>query len=144
MQGVKCLLMLVAYLAWAGSDAITASAAGAHTPGELAAVLWPGAASGVAAWAVLLYSGAVPGALADVAQARGQARVGAAETQILLASEPLWTALLGAAALGERLSGRDAAGAALIVGAVGVSSGLVRRLATAARRQLRAASGSVP
>ena len=141
MQGVKCALMLILYLAWAGSDALTASSAtGAHSPQELAAVLWPGAASG-AAWAVLIYSGAVPGALADVAQARGQARVGAAEAQILLASEPLWTALLGAAALGERLSGRDAAGAALIVGAVGVSSGLVRRVATATRRRLRAMAG---
>ena len=51
------------------------------------------------------------------------------------------TGVLGAAALGERLSGRDAAGAALIVGAVGVSSGLVRRVATATRRRLRAMAG---
>ena len=141
MQGVKCSLMLLMYTAWAASDAITAaSTTGAHGLQELASVMWPGAASS-AAWAVLIYSGAVPGALADVAQARGQARVGPAEAQILLASEPLWTALLGAAALGERLSGRDAAGAVLILGAVGVSSGLVRRLAAATRRRLRAMAG---
>jgi drug/metabolite transporter (DMT)-like permease len=144
MQGVKCAFMLLVYAAWAASDAFTAaSATGAHSPQDLAAVMWPGAASG-AAWAVLIYSGAVPGALADVAQAKGQARVGPAEAQILLASEPLWTALLGAAALGERLSGRDTAGAALIVGAVGISSGLVRRLAAATRRRLRAMAGFPP
>ena len=142
-QGVKCILMAAVYLGWAGVDVVFASAAGVRTMDELGAALWPGIASG-AAWAALLYSGVVPGAVADVLQARGQAKVRASEAQVLLSAEPLWTAVLGAAVLHERMSPRDWAGAALIVGAVAVSSGLTRRVAAALRREWRRRQGLLP
>ena len=142
-QGVKCILMAAVYLGWAGVDVAFASAAGVRTMDELGAALWPGIASG-AAWAALLYSGVVPGAVADVLQARGQAKVRASEAQVLLAAEPLWTAVLGAALLHEHMSPRDWAGAALIVGAVAVSSGLSRRVAAAVRREWRRRRGLLP
>lgn len=144
-QGIKCVFIAVIYLAWAGAEAGSALADGAQGADGLAAALWPGVgAAGVGAtWAALVYSGAVPGAAADVAQARGQARVSASEAQLLLASEPLWTALLGAAVLNERLKPQDAAGAALIVTAIAVSSGLLRRVSAAIRRDWRRRQGLI-
>ena len=142
-QGVKCILMAAVYLGWAGVDVAFASAAGVRSMDELGAALWPGIASG-AAWAALLYSGIVPGAVADVLQARGQAKVRAAEAQVLLAAEPLWTAVFGAGLLHEHMSPRDWAGAALIVGAVALSSGLSRRVAAAVRREWRMRQGLLP
>lgn len=144
-QGIKCVFIAVIYLAWAGTEAGSAIADGAQGVDGLAAALWPGVgAAGVGAtWAALIYSGAVPGAAADVAQARGQARVSASEAQLLLASEPLWTALLGAAVLNERLKPQDAAGAALIVAAIAVSSGLLRRVSAAIRRDWRRRQGLI-
>ena len=48
---------------------------------------------------------------------KAQARVPAAEANVLLASEPMWTAVLSFAALSERLGAHEALGGALIVGA---------------------------
>ena len=125
-QALKCLLQAGAYAAWAAADVAVlqaASPADAAAPSFAAAAaqLWPGAASG-AAWAALAYSALVPGALADVLQARGQAKVSAAEASVLLAAEPLWTALLGAACLGERMGHAGWAGAALLLASLGLTS----------------------
>ena len=139
-QAVKVALIGALYCVWAAVDGARLVSSGAAS--GWAAALWPGVASGTA-WAALVYSGAVPGALADVLQARGQARVSAAEAQVLLAAEPLFTAVLGVALLGERMTPQDWAGAALIVAAVSVSSGLARRLAAAVRRDWRRRRGLI-
>ena len=111
-QAMKVILLAFLYCVWAAVDgARIVSAGGAWI------ALWPGWRSGLA-WAVLLYSAVVPGAAADVLQARGQVKVAAAEAQVLLGAEPLWTALLGAALLNERLGPAGAAGAGLIIVAV--------------------------
>jgi drug/metabolite transporter (DMT)-like permease len=108
--------------------------------GDAAQQLWPGFVSG-AAWAALAYSALVPGALADVLQARAQTKVSAAEASVLLAAEPLWTALLGAACLGERMGGRGWAGAALLLTSLGLTSGAAADLAAAAAAALRTPRG---
>ena len=48
---------------------------------------------------------------------RQLARVPAAEANVLLTSEPMWTAVLSFALLSERLGAHEAIGGALIVGA---------------------------
>jgi drug/metabolite transporter (DMT)-like permease len=116
-QAVKVAIIAALYCVWAAVDGARLVAAGSAVVG-----LWPGWRSAVA-WGVLAYSAIVPGALADVLQARGQARVGAAEAQVLLGAEPLWTAVLGMALLSERLGAAGWAGASLIVAAVLLASG---------------------
>ena len=125
-QACKCVVMAAMYALWVLVDC---SRAGLPTVDALRA-LWPGAAlpfgasaTATACWAALLYSAVVPGALADVLQARGQRTVPAAEAQVLLAAEPLWTALLGVLLLGETCSPAGWAGGAVIVAAVATASG---------------------
>ena len=120
-QAVKVALIGALYCVWAAADGARLLSSGAAS--TWAAALWPGWRSGLA-WLVLAYSALVPGALADVLQARGQAKVSAAEAQVLLGAEPLWTAVLGMALLGERLGAPGWAGAGLIVMAVLLASGV--------------------
>jgi drug/metabolite transporter (DMT)-like permease len=119
-QAVKVALIGALYCVWAAVDGARLISSGAAS--TWAAALWPGWRSGLA-WLVLAYSALVPGALADVLQARGQKKVSAAEAQVLLGAEPLWTAVLGMALLGERLGAPGWAGAGLIVLAVLLASG---------------------
>ena len=119
-QAVKVALIGALYCVWAAVDGARLISSGAAS--GWAAALWPGWRSGLA-WLVLAYSALVPGALADVLQARGQKKVSAAEAQVLLGAEPLWTAVLGMALLGERLGAPGWAGAGLIVLAVLLASG---------------------
>ena len=138
-QALKCVLQAGAYAAWAAADvALLQQSSGPEMTSftEAAQQLWPGVASG-AAWAALAYSALVPGALADVLQARAQARVSAAEASVLLAAEPLWTALLGAACLGERMGARGWAGGALLLASLGLTSGAASDAAAAAIAALR-------
>jgi drug/metabolite transporter (DMT)-like permease len=121
-QAVKVAIIAALYCVWALVDGARLVAAG----GAFVA-LWPGWRSALA-WGVLAYSAVVPGALADVLQARGQARVEAAEAQVLLGAEPLWTAVLGMALLHERLGAAGWAGAGLIVAAVLLASGAAEAL----------------
>lgn len=126
-QACKCVVMAGMYALWVLVDC---SRTGLSTPIEALRSLWPGAAlpfgasaTATACWAALLYSAVVPGALADVLQARGQRTVPAAEAQVLLAAEPLWTALLGVLLLGETCSPAGWMGGAVIVAAVATASG---------------------
>lgn len=123
-QAVKVALIGGLYCVWAAFDCARVLASGAPLT-----VMWPGYTS-LLAWAVLLYSAVVPGALADVLQARGQKLVTASEAQVILASEPLWTALLGVCLLNERLGRSGWAGGALIVFSVllaSVADGLLKK-----------------
>jgi drug/metabolite transporter, DME family len=71
-------------------------------------------------FALALYLGAVPTALAYILFARGLRQIGAGETATLTLAEPLTAALLGVIALGERPSVTAAAGAALVLGGLAV------------------------
>jgi DME family drug/metabolite transporter len=62
-----------------------------------------------------LFLGIVPTALAYVLFARGLRRLSAAETSTLTLAEPLTAGLLGAAVLGERLTGAAGCGAGLVL-----------------------------
>ena len=76
-----------------------------------------GSAGGVA---MVLYLAAVPTALAYVLFARGLRTLGAGETATLTLAEPVTAGALGIAALGEPLTAGAAAGAALVLGGLGV------------------------
>lgn len=65
----------------------------------------------------------VPGALADVFQALGQAQVNATEAQVLLSLEPLFAAVLGLLIIGETMTKIALMGGALIVLSVLLASG---------------------
>ena len=54
-----------------------------------------------AALFVLIFTAVVPGYFADVCQAKGQESVDASESQVLLAGEPLFAAVMGAVAPGR-------------------------------------------
>ena len=129
-QAVKVALIGALYCLWAAADGARLAAGGGL--GAAVHARWPGWRS-LLAWTVLGYSAIVPGALADVLQARGQARVGAAEAQVLLGAEPLWTAVLGVCLLHERLGTAGWAGAGFIVLAVLLASGVADAAWAAAR-----------
>ena len=76
------------------------------TAGFVAAVLW------MAIFATVV---------TFIAQTWAQARMSAVHAAILFALEPVWTALFAWAVLGERMTRRDAAGAALILSGILVS-----------------------
>ena len=66
-------------------------------------------------FALVLYLGAIPTALAYLLFAHGLERLGAAETSTLTLAEPLTATALGVIALGERPGLAAAAGAALVL-----------------------------
>ena len=133
-QAVKVILLGFLYTFWAVADGARIVAGGGTW-----LQLWPGYTS-VLAWAVLLYSAVVPGAVADVLQARGQAKVDAAEAQVLLGAEPLWTAVLGMVFLRERLGPQGWTGAGLIISAVLLAGGVADAIFGRKRRSAAAAA----
>ena len=139
-QAVKVILLGFLYTAWAVADGARIVAGGGTWM-----QLWPGYTSALA-WSVLLYSAVVPGAVADVLQARGQAKVDAAEAQVLLGAEPLWTAVLGIVFLHERLGPQGWTGAGLIITAVLLAGGVADTLFGRKRRAAaaQAALGVLP
>jgi DME family drug/metabolite transporter len=79
--------------------------------------------------ALALFLGIVPTAVAYVLFARGLREVEVSEAATLTLAEPLTAGLLGVALLGEELTGRGAAGAALVL--AGLLALAVRRPAPA-------------
>lgn len=71
-------------------------------------------------WPWLLYLGAVATAAAYALYAQGLRRVPAAVAGVVTLVEPLTATLLGVLVFGERLGTRGAAGAALLLGAIGL------------------------
>lgn len=104
-QALKTILLAPLYSIWAVVDVV-------RLGGFMNA--WSGYSS-LTIWLILIYSAIVPGALADVFQARGQEKVEPAEAQVILASEPIFSAVFSAAILGERLGPIGIFGAALVV-----------------------------
>ena len=112
-QAWKTVVLSVLYLGWAAADcfAYVANPAGVAAP-------WAGWQN-PAAWAVLIFTAVVPGYFADVCQAKGQESVDASESQVLLAGEPLFAAVMGAVLLGESLGTFGyVGGAGLVAGAI--------------------------
>ena len=107
------MILAFLYCLWFGADFARWWAA----PAGVVAAPWAGWANPVA-WAVLLFTAVVPGYLADVCQAKGQESVSASESQVLLAGEPLFAAVFGAALLGESLGTWGYVGGAGLVAGV--------------------------
>jgi DME family drug/metabolite transporter len=93
-------------------------------------------------FALALYLGAIPTALAYVLFARGLARIGAGETATLTLAEPLTAAALGVIVLGERPSALGAAGAALVLAGLALLALWPKRAERAVAREAGAASAA--
>src|SRR5262249_31786435 len=76
--------------------------------------------AGPVAWALLVYLGVVPTALAYVLYVLGLRTTPVAASGVLALVEPLTATVLGVLAFGDRLGALGALGAALLAGAVGL------------------------
>lgn len=86
--------------------------------------LWKGWRNDPVAWWILFYSALGPCTLADVFQQKAQSTVPAAETNVILSLEPVFTTLLGFLLLGEIPSLQELCGGLLImIASVVVSCG---------------------
>ncbi len=77
--------------------------------------LWNGWGTDPIAWLILFYSALGPCTLADVFQQKAQSSVPAAETNVILSLEPVFTTLLGLLLLGEIPSLQEVCGGLLIM-----------------------------
>ena len=124
-QAWKTVILSVLYLGWAAADSplrVRRQSRGVAAP-------WAGWQN-PAAWFVLIFTAVVPGYFADVCQAKGRESVDASESQVLLAGEPLFAAVMGAIALGESLGTFGyVGGAGLVAGAIlaGLDEGGIRK-----------------
>jgi drug/metabolite transporter (DMT)-like permease len=103
MQAAKTFFLAVLYTGWLVAAFIQSETC-----------LWQGWTS-LAAWALLFYSALGPGTLADVMQQKGQGTVTAAEANVILSMEPVFTAIMGRLFLGEVTSLQDRFGGGLII-----------------------------
>jgi drug/metabolite transporter (DMT)-like permease len=76
--------------------------------------LWEGWRDPVS-WLLLFYSALGPCTIADIIQQKAQASVPAAESNVILSLEPVFTAILGVILLGEILSWQELVGGSLII-----------------------------
>lgn len=107
IQALKCFLATAGYFVCWAAGAFMA-------PGGLDVEALTRGWGALAPWLLVLYCAVVPGALADVLQQQAQVAVRAAEASLLLASEPVWAALLGLPFLGEAVSNGVLLGGLLI------------------------------
>lgn len=99
-------LRVVLALAWLTAAAVIAGSSA-----------WPTAATATQ-WGYLLASGVVGLVLGDLCTFRAYLEVGAQRTMVVSTATPIFTAVLAWLALGETVSGREAAGMVVIVGGV--------------------------
>jgi len=111
LQALKTMLLATLYSSWFVSSMVQCYAAGGWTD---VANLWSGWRN-LSAWAILAYSAAGPGAIADILQQQGQKEVSATEANIILSAEPIFTAICGYLLLREVTTARENAGGAMIV-----------------------------
>ncbi|KAG7354089.1 EamA-like transporter family protein [Nitzschia inconspicua] len=76
--------------------------------------LWEGWKDPIS-WVLLFYSALAPCTIADIVQQKAQSFVPAAESNVILSLEPVFTAILGTMLLGEMLSRKEIMGGCLIV-----------------------------
>lgn len=103
MQAAKTLLMAILYSTWFLVAQLSTQTS-----------LWPGWKD-VSSWLLIFYSALGPGTLADIIQQKGQAIVWAAEANVILSLEPVFTAILGLVFLGESTTLQEKIGGGLIV-----------------------------
>uniref|UniRef100_A0A7S4EI90 EamA domain-containing protein n=1 Tax=Pseudo-nitzschia australis TaxID=44445 RepID=A0A7S4EI90_9STRA len=77
--------------------------------------LWKGWDADPMAWGILFYTALGPCTIADVCQQKAQASVPAAEANVILSMEPVFTTLLGLFVLGEQPSQQELMGGILIL-----------------------------
>lgn len=118
LQAIKTTLLATLYSVWFAFSALTL----AFTPGATVASLWPGWKN-ITAWALLLYSAVGPGAIADVLQQQGQKEVSASEANVILSSEPIFTAICARLILGEITTTTENIGGGLIIFGALLASG---------------------
>lgn len=109
LQSLKTTLLAALYSVWFLSSALTLLVKGSSI-----ATLWPGWTN-LGVWMLLVYSAVGPGAIADVLQQIGQKEVSASEANVILSSEPIFTAICARLVLGEITSTTENIGGALIV-----------------------------
>lgn len=110
LQGAKTVLMSFLYSTWFGI---------AQWQSDV--FLWEGYAS-VKTWLMIAYTALGPGALADILQQKGQSTVTAAEANVILSLEPVFTTTLAMILLGEGTTFHEKVGGALIILASLISS----------------------
>lgn len=110
LQAVKNVLLASLYTVWFVIASIQSDVS-----------LWLGYRNPTA-WLLLFYSALGPGSVADVLQQKGQAVISAAEGNVILSMEPVFTALLGLVLLGEALSWQEIVGGGLIITAAIVAT----------------------
>ena len=103
LQAVKNLVLASLYTIWFLLEVIIT--------GERQ---WLGCTS-LAAWAVLFYSALGPGTIADVVQQKAQSTVVATVANIILSSEPVFTAMFARVLLGELTTWSEKVGGCLIL-----------------------------
>jgi drug/metabolite transporter (DMT)-like permease len=108
---VKTTALAMMYTTWLFFSAWRSFTTGGW---EAVAGLWLGWQN-LTAWALLIYSAIGPGAVADVLQQNGQKEVSASEANVILCSEPIFTAALAFLIAGETTTATENAGGALVV-----------------------------
>lgn len=103
LQAAKTLNLAILYTSWFLLAAARSDVS-----------LWPGWTSPLA-WALLFYTAAGPGTLADVLQQKGQAIIPASESNVILSMEPVFTSFLGFIILGEDSTVTEKFGGGLII-----------------------------
>lgn len=109
LQAAKTLMVAFMYSVWW----MVKSCFGTTTNIQSVSPWWT---DGVA-WVWLAISAIGPGALADVLQQQGQKHVSAAEANVILSSEPVFTAICGFLLLGETVARREMVGGTLVLAA---------------------------
>ena len=109
LQALKTTLLACLYGVW-----FVTSAAKLLMEGSPITTLWFGWKN-LAAWGMLIYSAVGPGAIADVLQQVGQKEVDASEANVILSSEPIFTAICARLILGEVTSQTENIGGSLII-----------------------------
>jgi drug/metabolite transporter (DMT)-like permease len=104
MQALKTVLLACLYSTWFGISSL-------HS-GDVS--LWTGYTN-VAAWLLLFYSALGPGTIADIVQQKGQSFVSAAEANVIIAMEPVFTSILGFIILGEAMTLQEFLGGGLLI-----------------------------
>jgi drug/metabolite transporter (DMT)-like permease len=103
LQAFKTLFLAFLYNLWFGFASYRSETS-----------LWIGYTN-IFAWVLLFYSALGPGTVADILQNKGQLTVSAAEGNVILSMEPVFTTLLGLVFLHEALSLQELIGGALII-----------------------------
>lgn len=110
LQSLKSVFLATFYTVWF----LTARFA-------TASQLWPGWKN-LTGWLILFYSALGPGSVADILQQKAQAVVSAAESNVLISLEPVFTSMLARILLGELTTWMEKFGGLLIISAAVLAS----------------------